>query len=288
MSTDFDDVLNDCLERLARGEDIHQCVGRYPDHEAELFPLLSVAVATMELAASPAYGPEAKAQGLKRLSQALADRGTPRWWHIPFQLWRPVTKPLIIGLMTLFVTVLAAGGTTLASSNSVPGEPLYWVKKTKENISLKIPWSQMKQAQIHAHLASVRGQELRQLIARDRIGDAELLVSQINHHLNESAMRAGIPLPANPVEMPVNPIGPRMDRNVLQLRADLERDSEKLKVELVELMGEVPSIHRYRVQQVMRQSDLGYRILIDCMQQGNSPGRLPFWKVEPLQAGRQR
>ena len=38
---------------------------------------------------------------------------------------------------------------TMASSESVPGDTLYWVKRTKESISLMIPQSDMSRAERH-------------------------------------------------------------------------------------------------------------------------------------------
>ena len=42
MSRDFDDILNDCLERVARGEGLQQCMESYPEYREELAPLLGV------------------------------------------------------------------------------------------------------------------------------------------------------------------------------------------------------------------------------------------------------
>ena len=50
MSTAFEDILNDCLERMAAGEDPGRCVVRYPEHADELFPLLATAAAASRAA----------------------------------------------------------------------------------------------------------------------------------------------------------------------------------------------------------------------------------------------
>ena len=282
MSRQFDDALNDCLERIARGEDVMQCARRHSQLESELLPLLRVARATMRVAQSASYRPEAKAQGLGRLLHVLSQQGVPKRRRFSFPLWRPVARPVVVALAAVVVTLLAAGGTTLASSNSVPGEPLYWVKTTKESVSLLlIPRSDMDKAQVQARLASVRGQELRQLISRGRLQQAEGLVSRINHHLNESAAYARINLPTDPIEMPVELPPPAMTWQTQQFRADLERDGTALREGFLKLMENVPPGHRHQVQQFMRQSELGYRILIDATYSGGIPGR-PFWKADPL------
>ena len=38
--SNFDNALNDCLERLAAGETVAECLARHPQHVDELAPLL--------------------------------------------------------------------------------------------------------------------------------------------------------------------------------------------------------------------------------------------------------
>ena len=281
MDPEFDDVLNDCLERMAGGEHIQQCLVRYPEHARELLPLLTTGAVVMRTAAATSFRPEAKARGLDRLAQALSDRSARQSRPAPGVLRRWLARPLVVGFAAVLLVVVAAGGTTMASSNSVPGDPLYWVKQTKENVSLKLPGSDMNKAQRHARLAGVRGQELRQLIARGRFGEAEELNRRIGHHLNQSASHAGVPLAVNPVEMPINVRWSQMTPNALELSARLEKDGKTLRAELLELIRNLPPDQQRRIQQILRRSELGYRILIGGLNQGASPGRLPFWRVEP-------
>jgi hypothetical protein len=37
---DFDNILDECLQRLLEGDSIEACLSRYPEHAAELEPLL--------------------------------------------------------------------------------------------------------------------------------------------------------------------------------------------------------------------------------------------------------
>ena len=283
MSREFDDALNDCLERIAEGEDLQKCVSRYPRHERELVPLVSVAMATMRVAAAASYGPEAKARGLSRLNQALAHGRAPRRWPLP-NAWRPLARPVAIGLVAILLTGLAAGGTTVASSNSVPGEPLYWVKTLKENISLKLRRSDIGRASVHAHLASVRGKEMRKLIARGRVPEADRLMGRITHHLNKSASYAGVSLSFNPTEMPARPTRLPTTNNALKLRAMLERDSRAMRSEMSELLRNAPPGVENRVQQLIHRSELRYRTLIESLRSDAPPGQWPFWRVEPARS----
>ena len=45
-SREFDNVLDECLERLlVKGETIEECLGRFPEHTDALRPLLETALA---------------------------------------------------------------------------------------------------------------------------------------------------------------------------------------------------------------------------------------------------
>jgi hypothetical protein len=191
-----------------------------------------------------------------------------------------VAKPIALGLVAASLMVLAAGGATLASANSVPGEPLYWIKTTKENISMKLPRSDISRAQAHARRANVRGHEMRRLIAKGNIQGAELLAARMRRHLNESAMYAGVLIPVDHIEMPARPMRLKVGRRSLELRAILEDDGRLLRVELIRLAREAPPGQQRKIRRLLRGSDLRYRVLIEAIEPRESPGSLPFWRVE--------
>ena len=273
---EFEDVLNECLERVAAGDDIGRCASSHPEHEEQLLPLLTMAAAMRAVSTSPNTA-EAKARGFVRFSQADADRRARKRRAVP-ALLRPMAKPLIVAFAAVAVTAAAAGGTTVASSNSVPGEPLYWVKTTKESISLRIiPRSDISTAEVHARLAEERGKEMRRLIKMGRMRAAEDLALRMRRHLNASATFVGVVVPEHRGEMG----SPRI-RNARELRSSLERGGSRLRAALSRLMQDVPPEHRPRVRKVMRQSELRYRLLIEALYAGDAPERTPFGHIEKL------
>lgn len=273
---EFEDVLNECLERVAAGDDVRRCASSYPEHEEELLPLLRVAAA-MQAVSTPPDSAQAKARGFVRFSQADADRRARKRRAVP-ALLRPMAKPLIAAFAVVAIMAVAAGGTTVASSNSVPGEPLYWVKTTRESISLRIiPRSDISTAKVHARLAEERGHEMQRLIEMGRIGAAEDLAVRMRQHLNASATFVGVVVPQHRGEM-----RPPRTRNARELRSSLERGGSRLRAALSRLMQDMPPENRLRVQRVMRQSELRYRILIDALYAGDAPERTPFGRIEHL------
>ena len=291
MNQNFDDILSDCLDRIASGEDICACIERYPEQAEELASLLRVAKVTMQAAAASEIG-GAKARILARMNERLAQTaaGDRPSESVPVRLRRfvpafvtaPAFRPALIGFAAVFVVLIAAGGTTMASANSVPGERLYWVKTTREIVSLRLPMSDEGRANAQARLAEVRGQEIRELISKRRYFDAERVVLRLWHHINMSAEYVGIRLPDDPTQMPTKPIEVRRLPSAEGLRQLLERDESTVKVHLTALLKEAPRTHQVRIRRIIYQTDYGYRILIQAIDDRNSAVTGPLASATPF------
>jgi hypothetical protein len=281
-SRELNDILDDCLERLARGEGVAGCVDRYPGHAEELVPLLEVAAATMRAVSSVSYSLQAKERGLNRLTGALARRGAPRERRFPWLAWWPrVARPLVLSLVAALFATGTAFGTAVASSDSVPGEPLYWVKTKREQISLMLPRSDLDRAHAYIRLARVRGQEMSRLVAMHRFFEAELVSDRMRRHLNESAAFAGLITPTNPIEMPLLPARLQVRQNVIDLMVRLEQDGGYLREQLLELHRVMSPSEGRRLSLLRRRSELGYRTFVSALEHGGSPSWGPFWRTEP-------
>ncbi|MCX8126111.1 MAG: hypothetical protein N3E40_03065, partial [Dehalococcoidia bacterium] len=46
----FDEILNECLEALEKGQSLEACLDRYPEHAQSLRPLLETALAARRVA----------------------------------------------------------------------------------------------------------------------------------------------------------------------------------------------------------------------------------------------
>lgn len=127
---DFEQILDNCLERLARGETLEACLSQYPQQAAELRPLLAAAE-KMETGTQvqplPAFRLRARGQLIAHM------RAHPR------RAAKPVFAPLFrlaVGLATLLLAFLVTG-TALAQS-ALPGEALYPWKLTSEQAWLRL------------------------------------------------------------------------------------------------------------------------------------------------------
>ena len=276
MSQEFSEALNDCLDRLVKGEDIHECLRRYPQQAGELEPLLHVALATINAAEEVKPDPQARARNFLRFSQAVQQRSTrpERWWsRLPIR-WLPVARPVAVGLASIVIFVMGAGVATAASSESVPGEPLYWVKTTKENVEGRLPRSDDGRANFEAGLAQARGKELNILIERGQFTRADIIRRRMNDHLSRSARYAGVTVSVSPVEMLF-----RSPTVIGQTRSErlvkrLEQDREVFRAKARHLLAEINPQDRRRAEQFFRRAELRYWMLIHAMK-SNSPDSRP-------------
>ncbi len=192
MKRNFEDILNDCLDRLSRGETIRDCLHSYPEQAEELASMLQVAQATREATSQMEPRPEFQARVLYRLSRQMAEGRLPK----RNRLWIPtLARPVVLAVAVTLAVLGGAAGTTVAASDSVPGEPLYVVKTLKEKFLLSIPRSEIARARFQANLADTRNQEMATLISQGDVDMAEKVAERLNRHL-EKATAAVINRPA--------------------------------------------------------------------------------------------
>ena len=288
MNGELVEALNDCVERLANGESIQSCLDRYPTHADELRPLLEVSVSTIRAAEKVQPALSAKQRNFQRFSQAISDaerrkrERTPWWRSWKSGRFAPLARPALVGFMAVVIMLTGVGATTAAASNSVPGEPLYWVKTTRESVEGRLPRSDEGRANYEAKLAQARGDEINKLIQRGEFTKADKTMVRMTVHLKRCANHAGISVTANPVEMPFKP-SPHMGRdNARKLGEKLENDRRVFIMKAERVILELTPEERERVKRFLRQSDLGYRLFIDAAR-ADSPVHRPFIIV-PVQS----
>ena len=281
MARKLDDVLSDCLDMLAAGQGIESCLERFPEHREELRPLLETASVAMTAATSATYSQEAKAHGLSRLTAAVVERGVPSSrWSRWFGWQARVPRLVYAGALAVFVTTGTVVGTGAAASDSVPGEPLYWVKTQRENISLMLPQSDTSKAETHARLATERFHEMSRLSDMGRFDEAEKVVTRIWIHLGASAGFIKVQTVSNPIEMPIKTVRFVYPRETVRLKSSLERDMDLFRSRFAELTANMVPEHRHKFEVLMRRSEFGYYTLISALEGSPVSMPRPSWRVE--------
>jgi hypothetical protein len=125
MNNNLETILDTCLNQIDDdGSNIDECLAGYPEHAAQLEPLLKAATKlshAREVVPDPAYKARARAQlSIYMQQNPQRKRVSPIFWRFA------------IGVMTMLLVFLATG--TSFAQQALPGDRLYDWKLTSENI----------------------------------------------------------------------------------------------------------------------------------------------------------
>lgn len=128
---------------------------------AQLVAAMEAMFAEGGAAADPTV-PEQRGKGAHRASPLRKLRPRSRW-----------TKGLAAGGLTVGVAAGAFGGVAAASSDALPGDSLYGLKRGMEDIHLGLADSDTDRGEVYLDQASTRLSEARRLMERARSGDLD-------------------------------------------------------------------------------------------------------------------
>ena len=181
---EFNNILDDCLERLlVKSETIEQCLQSYPEHAAEIEPLLRTAMATKKALAIQPH-PEFKAKARYQFHSALQEMERKR--SRPFFGWH--WQPQWVTAMAIVLALLLAGsGTVAAASGSMPDSPLYPVKLATEQAQLVLTPSALGKAELYAKLADRRVIEIVRMAGENKPEQIERTAQRLDAYLTKIA-----------------------------------------------------------------------------------------------------
>jgi len=186
-SREFDNVLDECLERLLiKGEAIEQCLRDFPKHADELKPLLEMVLATKQASAiqpRPEFRDKARYQFYSALQEMERRRSRP------FFSWRLQPRWAMVVAIVLAL-LLAGGGTVAAASGSMPDEPLYPVKLATEQVQLILTPSALGKAELYTKLADRRVLEIVRMASEGKPEQVERTAQRLDAYLSKIAVLA--------------------------------------------------------------------------------------------------
>ena len=109
MAGDFDKILDECVDRINRGEGLEDCLASYPEHAEELEPLLRAMLGT-QTAYTFTPSPTTKKEARKRFNAALEEMVRRREERRTFltrvlrqsRAWVAVAAVLLVALIGYF------------------------------------------------------------------------------------------------------------------------------------------------------------------------------------------
>lgn len=146
-SLSLDDILERCLTAIeTQGWTVDECLRHYPEYQAELKAYLQTAEQfrrMREIAPSLEFRQQAVARLHNRLK--LAQRSQPHPQKAPHRpsLWQSLWMPrrfafTLAALVSILGFSAVTTGTIYAAGNALPGEPLYPVEQTVEQVRLTL------------------------------------------------------------------------------------------------------------------------------------------------------
>lgn len=177
------EALEICLYEIERGADIDTVLFRYPELADELRPILETARDARHLAV-PAPSAEVVRRNRARVLQRAAElheaqaKPSRRFW---FASLRRVAVTLIV------VTALFVSGTNLvrAASTTLPGDNLYPVKRTWEDVLLLFTFNLQQREALEVEHENERLHELRELFAEKRAAEVDFAGVVSSQNANE-------------------------------------------------------------------------------------------------------
>ena len=148
-------ILVECLEALQAGTTIEQLLARYPFEAAQLEPMLQAAA---NLSMLRGAGPSPEVQSRARtafLAKAAAMRPASPLTARASWLLRP-----LVAFATVIVLLAVVGGGVLGTSaSSLPGDPLYSLKRSMESFELSLVRDPVRRVNLEESYAHRRVQE---------------------------------------------------------------------------------------------------------------------------------
>ncbi len=166
------EALELCLKEIEQGADIETALFQYPELAAELRPILEASAKARGMAVS-APSQEAIVRNRAKLLQYASEMREEKGMLVSRRIW---SVPLRRALVTLMVvTMLFASGTGLvrASSNTLPGDNLYPVKRTWEDVLLFFTFNASDREALELEHESERLDELHELFAEGRSAEVD-------------------------------------------------------------------------------------------------------------------
>ncbi|HLF73685.1 MAG TPA: DUF5666 domain-containing protein [Anaerolineales bacterium] len=199
------ETLEVCLQDLEQGIDIETVLFRYPEYADELRPILEASVDAKSMAV-PDPSPEVVRRNRARLLQHAAGLREAKVRPSSRYIWFASLRRLAVTLAVIAVLFASGTGLVRAASTTLPGDNLYPVKRTWEDVRLLFTFDLQQREALEIEHENERLEELSELFAKRR--SAEVDFAGLVTRQNGDQWRVnGVPVVVSAqTEMPDQPV----------------------------------------------------------------------------------
>ncbi|MEI7844334.1 MAG: DUF5667 domain-containing protein [Chloroflexota bacterium] len=181
MKTNLFDALEICLQALDKGADLESCLALFPEFVDDLRPILTAAVQAHSAVVKEVPA-EVISRGKARVLQAAAEMREQRAAALVATssskrskgFFGPRFFRLALTTATMLVFLLTSGtGLVNASSSALPGDNLYPVKRSWEDVRLFFVFDENSKEQLSEEFDHKRVQEIEELYSEKRVAEVD-------------------------------------------------------------------------------------------------------------------
>jgi hypothetical protein len=175
------EALEVCLEAMDHGMDIETSLARYPDIADELRPIIQASLNAKGMAVHSPSANVIRRNRAKFLQRATEMRKT-MVKPTSTRIWFSSIRRIAVALSVLLIVLMTGTGLVRASSTTLPGDNLYQVKRTWEDVTLLFTFDLQRRESLEVEHENERLEELQELMAEGRSAKVDFagIVTQQN------------------------------------------------------------------------------------------------------------
>ena len=194
------DALEICLEELENGENMETILARFPELAGELRPILKTSLAAKNMSA-PVPSADTVRRGRARLMQRASELRESR--VAPRKRVIPVFQRLALSFTLAAMLLMSGTGLLNASASALPGESLYPVKRTWEDLRLLLIFNKETRKLMEFQYEGERLHEVNELLVEGR--HEAIQFAGVFMQVNGVTYISGVPVILPPgVQLPAN------------------------------------------------------------------------------------
>ena len=166
------EVLEICLQDIEQGESIETVLFRYPEYADELRPILEGSMNARSMASVAPSAEVVRRNRAKVLQHASQMRDTQSK-SSSRRIWFASLRRVAVTLAVVAMLFVSGTGLVSAASTTLPGDNLYPVKRTWEDVLVFLTFNLQQREVLEIERENKRLHELRELFATGRSAEVE-------------------------------------------------------------------------------------------------------------------